>query len=130
MNSIKNNKKILLVEDEDIAREILAFKLKLLKIDFDEASNGDEGLKKMRANSYNLVLLDLRMPIKDGFQVLEEAGADEKLKDIPIWVLSNLGQKDEIDRALKLGTKEYFVKASFNIDDLVNKIINFVGNPN
>lgn len=125
-----NNKKILLVEDEDITREILAFKLKLLKIDFDEAGNGDEGLKKMKANSYGLVLLDLRMPIKDGFRVLEEVSTDKKLKNIPIWVLSNLGQKDEIDRALKLGANKYFVKASFAIDDLVNKIVDFVGDLN
>lgn len=121
-----DNKKILLVEDENITRDTIAFKLKLSKIDFDEASNGDEALKKMRATSYKLVLLDLRMPIKDGFQVLEEARADQNLRGVPIWVLSNLGLKGEVDRALKLGANKYFVKASLDISDLINIITDFI----
>jgi len=100
----------------------------LLKINVDEARNGVEALDKIRNHPYRLVLLDLRLPIKDGFQVLEEIGADQQLKNIPVWVLSNLGQKDEVDRAIKLGAKEYFIKANLNINELARKITDFVGN--
>lgn len=124
-----NNKKVLLVEDESITRNVLAFKLKSLKIDFDEADNGDEALKKMKTSSYDLVLLDLRMPVKDGFQVLEEARADQRLREVPIWVLSNLGLKEEIDRALKLGANKYFVKAGLDINDLLKAITDFFLRP-
>lgn len=123
-----NNKgnKVLLVEDEDISRAVLAFKLGLLKICVDEARNGVEALDKIRAHLYQLVLLDLRLPIKDGFEVLEEMGADRQLKDIPVWVLSNLGQKDEVDRAIKLGAKEFFIKANLDINELARKIADFI----
>lgn len=118
--------KVLLVEDDDISRTALAFKLGLIKIDVDEARNGVEALDNMRAHPYKLVLLDLRLPVKDGFQVLEEMGADPRLKNIPVWVLSNLGQKDEVDRAMELGAKEYFIKANLDINELTHKIADAV----
>lgn len=118
---------MLLVEDDEIAKAALVFKLGLLKIGVDEAGNGVEALDKIRAHPYTLVLLDLRLPMKDGFQVLEEMRADAQLKNIPVWVLSNLGQKDEIDRAIALGAKEYFIKAELDINELARKIADVVG---
>jgi len=124
MNS--KNKMILLVEDDDVSRATIAFKLRLLKINVDEAKNGAEALDRMRVNSYALILLDLRLPVKDGFQVLKEMGAEEQLKHIPVWVLSNLGQKEDIDRAMQLGAREYFIKANLNLHELTRKIADFL----
>lgn len=121
----KSNK-VLLVEDDTTSRAILVLKLTLLAIDVDEAANGALALDKIRAHPYKLVLLDLRMPVKDGFQVLEEMGADQQLKKIPVWVLSNLGQKDEVARAMKLGAKEYFIKADLDINALARTIADFL----
>ncbi len=68
--------KVLLVEDDNTSRTVLVFKLRRLNIDVEEAVNGAYALEKIRANPYALVLLDLLMPIMDGFQVLEEMGRD------------------------------------------------------
>lgn len=117
--------KVLLVDDEEVVRRALAFKAAQLKIHLDEASNGVKALDKMIANSYRLVLLDLRMPVRDGFWVLEKMAADKRLKNTPVWALSNLGHRDEVNRALELGAKKYFIKANLDINDLIKKIVDF-----
>ncbi|MBC7074307.1 response regulator, partial [Candidatus Parcubacteria bacterium] len=87
-----------------------------------EAQDGAEGLQKIKEIKPNLVLLDLILPEKDGFEVLEEKKRDEEIKNIPVIVLSNLGQKEEIDKALALGATDYMVKANFSPNEIVEKI--------
>ena len=72
--------------------------------------------------SPDLILLDLVMPVKDGFAVLEELRADENLNKIPVIIASNLGQSEDIDRGMALGAKGYVIKSDLSLDDLVKKI--------
>ncbi|OGY62797.1 MAG: hypothetical protein A2745_00365 [Candidatus Harrisonbacteria bacterium RIFCSPHIGHO2_01_FULL_44_13] len=127
MKKPNNQPRILIVEDEAITRKALVYKFRLFKVVVDESVNGEEALEKMKKQSYALILLDLRLPIKDGYQVLQEMKADLKLKNIPVWALSNLGQKEEIERAMALGCNEYFVKVNLNIDELVKKVLTSIG---
>lgn len=115
-------KKILIVEDDKFLRELM--KKKLLSEGFDviEAIDGEEGIKKIKETLPDLVLLDLILPSMDGFEVLTRAKEDELTKKIPIIILSNLGQREEIEKGLKLGAVDYMVKAHFTPAEIIEKI--------
>lgn len=114
--------KILLVEDDNFFQKFYSTKLKDSNVIVDVASDGEEGLQKMRENSYDLILLDLVMPKVDGFEVLRTVAKDETLKKVPILVFSTLGQEQDIDRARDLGARDYMNKAFFNFEELLKKI--------
>jgi DNA-binding response OmpR family regulator len=114
--------KILIIEDDRFLRELMVRKLKMENLEVVEAEDGAEGLKKIKEEKPDLVLLDLILPEMDGFEVLEQKRKDEEIKDIPVIILSNLGQKEEIDRGLQLGAKDYLVKAHFSPSEIVEKI--------
>ncbi len=115
-------KTILIVEDESSL--LRALDIKMLDSGFKVlvASDGETGLKMIKVNKPDLVLLDLLMPKMDGFTVLEKAKKDPKTKDIPIIALSNLGEKENIEKAMKLGAVAYFVKAETDLGQLIKKI--------
>jgi two-component system, OmpR family, alkaline phosphatase synthesis response regulator PhoP len=115
-------KKILIVEDD---RFLLgAYRAKLEKSDFEvkTASDGQEALDSLKTSSPDLILLDLVMPIKDGFTTLQEIRAMAKFKKTPIIIASNLGQKEDIDKGMSLGATGYIVKSDISLDDLIVKI--------
>jgi DNA-binding response OmpR family regulator len=114
--------KILIIEDDRFLRELMVRKLKMENLEVVEAEDGAEGLKKIKEEKPDLVLLDLILPEMDGFEVLEQKRKDEEIKDIPVIILSNLGQKEEIDRGLQLGAKDFLVKAHFSPSEIVEKI--------
>jgi DNA-binding response OmpR family regulator len=115
-------RKILIVEDDRFLRELMVRKLKMENFEVVEAEDGAEGLKKIKEEKPDLVLLDLILPEMDGFEVLEQKRKDEEIKDIPVIILSNLGQKEEIDRGLQLGAKDYLVKAHFSPSEIIEKV--------
>jgi len=114
--------KILIIEDDRFLRELMVRKLKMEDFEVMEAEDGGEGLKKIKEGKPDLVLLDLILPEMDGFEVLEQKRKEEKIKDIPVIILSNLGQKEEIDRGLQLGAKDYLVKAQFSPSEIIEKV--------
>jgi len=114
-------KKILIIEDEQILGEIISKKLATEGYEVSLARDGEEGMEKLRSILPDLVFLDIVMPKKDGMEVLEEMKSDEKLKTIPIIVISNSGQQSEIERIVGLGIKDYIIKAQFSPDDIVEK---------
>ena len=118
--------KILIAEDEKILARVLKDEFESEGINVVLAETGKAALKimKSKANRPDLVLLDLLMPVMDGFAVLEEASKDKtnNLRDIPIVVLSNLGQDQEIKRAMNLGAIDYFVKAQHPILEVVERV--------
>jgi DNA-binding response OmpR family regulator len=114
--------KILIIEDDRFLRELMVRKLKMENLEVVEAEDGAEGLKKIKEEKPDLVLLDLILPEMDGFEVLEQKRKDEEIKNIPVIILSNLGQKEEIDRGLQLGAKDFLVKAHFSPSEIVEKI--------
>lgn len=119
-------KVILIAEDEKaIARTM---KLKLEHSGFEAAvvTDGQEALDWLRSNSADLVLLDLVMPTLDGFGVLEALRQQENT--VPVIVMSNLSQEDDIHRAKELGAADYFVKSDVPIASLVEKVEKLLGN--
>ncbi len=122
--------KILLVEDDPFLSSLL--KNRLQKEDFDVvlAKDGEEALIRLREFSPALILLDLILPKKTGFEVMEEMSLDPQInKRAPIIVISNLGQPEDVAKSKQLGAVEYFIKAKISIDELIGKIKTFVKKP-
>jgi CheY-like chemotaxis protein len=114
--------KILLVEDDKFFREFYAQKLREKGVEVFQAGNGDEGLQNVAQNMPDIILLDLIMPVKDGFEVLTELAKGEATKKIPVLVFSTLGQDKDVQKAVSLGAKGYVNKSFFDFDTLYNKI--------
>lgn len=118
--------KILIVEDDKFLRDIAVMKLKHEGFDIDSATDGGEGLEMAKKNTFDLILLDIILPGIDGFEVLKRIKEDPKLKNIPIILLSNLGQKSDIDKGIALGATDYIIKAHHTLDEIIEKIKNVI----
>jgi DNA-binding response OmpR family regulator len=119
-------KKILLGEDDKFISR--AYNIALTKAGFEVtlAVDGLETLKELRDNRPDLLLLDIIMPKKNGFEVLEEMENDNNLKAIPVIVLSNLSQESDVTRCRKLGAVDYIVKSNFSMKSLITRISSFI----
>lgn len=119
--------KILVAEDDKFLAN--AYKIKLPKAGFEMqlATDGQEALNMLQTFSPDLILLDLMMPVKDGFAVLQEIKANERFKSIPIIVASNLGQKEDVDRALALGANDFITKSDLSLNTIIEKINKLLG---
>ena len=117
-------KTILIVEDDKFLRELINRKLSGEGFDALEAVDGEEGIKKIKEEKPDLVLLDLILPGIDGFEFLAKAREDPETSSIPIIILSNLGQREEVDKGLKLGAVDYLIKAHFTPGEIIEKIKN------
>jgi len=115
-------KKILIVEDDKFLRELISRKLSDEGFDVAEAIDGEEGVKKAKAENPDLILLDLILPGIDGFEVLSKTKEDPNSASIPVIILSNLGQKEEVEKGLKLGAADYLIKAHFTPGEIIEKI--------
>ena len=115
-------KKILIVEDDKYLAN--AHRVKLTKSGFEVkiAFNGDEAIEVLKTYQPDLMVLDLMMPVKDGFSVLAERQKNPTWLSIPVIITSNLGQKEDIDRAMSLGANDYIVKSNIDLNDLLGKI--------
>ena len=91
------------------------------------ARDGQEGLEVMEKELPDLVLLDIIMPKKGGFEVMEEMGKIPKLKNIPVIIVSNSGQPVELDRARKLGAKDWLIKTEFDPQEVIDKVVKQIG---
>lgn len=120
-------KKILVIEDDSVLRDVLITKLTKTGYIVSGAEDGEVAMEAMRKEKPNLILLDILMPKKDGMQVMEEMHADEALKNIPIIVVSNSGQPVEIDRAKKLGARDFLIKAVFEPNEVLEKVNAILG---
>lgn len=115
--------KVLVIEDDKFLRELIVRKLSGEKeLDIVDAADGETGLKVFEKEKPNLVLLDLILPGIDGFEVLSQMKQNPALSSIPVIILSNLGQKTDIDKGIKLGAIDYMVKAHFTPNEIVNKV--------
>jgi DNA-binding response OmpR family regulator len=116
--------KILIVEDEEILRNVLKDRLLEEGWGVEIAEDGERALDMIMKTKYNVVLLDLLLPKKSGFEVLEQIKDDPELREMKIIVivLSNLGGDDDIKKALGLGAVDYFVKTQHPIAEVIDKI--------
>ena len=115
-------KTILIIEDDKFLRELIAQKLIKENFEVFEAVDGEEGIKKIKSKKPDLILLDLILPGIDGFEVLSRMKEDPTLTSIPVIILSNLGQKEDVEKGLKLGVADYLIKAHFTPGEIVDKV--------
>jgi len=115
-------KVILLVEDDEFLAELYGTKLSLEGYEVVLASDGEKGLKLIKEKKPQLILLDIILPKIDGFEILKTIKADKALKNIPVILLTNLSQKDEVKKGLDLGAQDYLIKAHFMPSEVVKKI--------
>lgn len=115
-------KKILIVEDDKFLRGLIVQKLSQEDYDTVEAVDGEQGIKKIKSEKPDLILLDLILPGVDGFEVLSKIKEDPGLSNIPVIILSNLGQRDDVEKGLKLGAVDYLIKAHFTPGEIIEKI--------
>lgn len=114
--------KILIIEDDHFLLSLLAEKFVQLGFDTEMAVDGEDGLNKMINHRYDLVILDMILPKMDGFKVLEEAKKNQSIKDMPIIVASNLYDKNDIDKALSLGARDYIIKAYNSPENIADRV--------
>ena len=119
-------KYILVAEDDKFYANI--YKTKLAKEGYEVVVVGDgaQAIKLARQKKPDLILLDLVMPVKDGFETLKELKADANLKSVKVVVLSNLGQEEDIKKAKELGAQDYLVKTNVSIGQMMSKIKSFI----
>ncbi len=113
---------ILVVEDDKFLANIYETKLKLEGFAVAVATDGKQGLELARRLLPDIILLDILLPKMSGFQVLSELKKDEKTKKIPVILLTNLSQKEDIDRGMHMGAADYLIKAHFLPSEVIEKI--------
>jgi DNA-binding response OmpR family regulator len=114
--------KILLIDDTKMVQQIYKSKLMLDGFQVITADNGMEGIKLLSEDPPDLILLDLNMPVLDGYKVLQVVKTNPKLSSIPVIIFSAKGQPEEIEKALNLGADGYLVKATTKPQDVVAKV--------
>ena len=115
-------KRILIIEDEELIINLLQKKLIKEGYEVFVARDGEEGLKTMKEKKPDLILLDIVMPKMGGFEVMEAMEKDKNVRDIPVIVISNSGQPVELDRAQRLGAKDWLIKTEFDPQEVLNKV--------
>ncbi len=116
------SRKVLVVEDDRFLRELITQKLSREGYEVSEAVDGEDGVKKAEEKKPEIILMDLILPGIDGFEAITKIKANPELEDIPIIILSNLGQRDDVERGLKLGAVDFLVKAHFTPGEIIEKI--------
>ncbi len=124
METTTDSKKILIIDDDPFILEMYVLKFREQHFEVDTASDGKEGLKKGHAFHPDVILLDIVMPSMDGFEILQELRKDPA--PVKIILLSNLGQKEDVERGMKLGADDYIVKAHFTPSEVVEKVKNVI----
>lgn len=114
--------KILLVDDDEFLLDMYSLKFKEAGFAIEVAMSGQDALDKLKKNTYDVVLLDIVMPVLDGFEVLQRMRKEKIGENAMVIVLSNLGQKEDIERGLQLGAVDYIIKAHFTPKEVVDKV--------
>lgn len=114
--------KIVLVEDDHFLADMYATKFKTEGFNVLVGYDGEEGLRLIKEELPDIVLLDILLPKIDGFDVLRKLKKDAKTKSIPVILLTNLGQKDDVKKGLEEGADSYLIKAHFMPSEVVQKI--------
>ena len=113
---------ILLVEDDTFLGNIYKTKFEMEGFKVTHVENGQDGFDTAKKKKPDLILLDILLPKMDGFVVLTKLKADSLTKEIPVILLTNLGQKDDVEKGLELGAVDYLIKAHFKPSETVDKV--------
>ncbi len=115
-------KKILLVEDDLLIVEIYTTRLKEAGFEIESEVDGESAIRKLKEKDFDLVLLDIVLPNLTGFEFLERIRNKEKIKNVKVLILSNLGQKTDVDKAERLGAIKYLIKAHYTPSEVVEEV--------
>ena len=121
------NKKILIIEDESTLNKSVVDFLSAENFQVLSALDGEAGLEMAKKEIPDLILLDIILPEKDGYEVLDELKKDEKTKNIPVILLTNLESQEDIVRAFEKGATTYLVKSDYKLQDVAKKIKTALG---
>lgn len=119
---VKRKTKILIVEDEPFLLDLYDAKLNEAGFEVIKALNGTQGISLAQLELPNIILLDILMPKIDGYEMIINLKKSIKTKKIPVIIFSNLSQKDEIEKGLKLGAKDFIIKTSVTPTEMVEKV--------
>ncbi|PLX21765.1 response regulator [Candidatus Parcubacteria bacterium] len=119
---MSTKKKILIVEDDEFLLSMYSTKFEIEGYEVVIAANGEEGVEKSRNSNPDIILLDIMLPQMDGFDVLKKIKASRETNSIPVILLTNLSQKQDVEQGLSLGADDYLVKAHFMPSEVVDKI--------
>ncbi|PIX90984.1 MAG: response regulator [Candidatus Moranbacteria bacterium CG_4_10_14_3_um_filter_44_15] len=122
-----SKKKVLIVEDDNFVAEVYSTKLLEMGHEVQIAQNGEEGLVLIEKSKPDLVLLDILMPVMGGIELLEELKKKVEWKNIPIILLTNVGEKESIQKARNLGVQDYLIKSHFTPAEVIEKIESILG---
>lgn len=114
--------KILIIEDDAVLQKSLSEYLKSEGFETEVAADGDAGIETALKTKPDLILLDIVLPKKDGYEVLKAVKNDEQTKDVPVVLLTNLDSIADVEKALELGATTYLVKADYKLEEVVTKI--------
>lgn len=122
MNSA-NKKKILIIEDDEVLAKTLQEFLSADGFEAIIASNGEIGIKMAEEENPNLIVLDIILPKKDGYEVIKELRKESSItKNVPVILLTNLGSFTDVEKAMKLGATTYLTKTDYSLEDIAKKI--------
>lgn len=120
---------ILIIEDEEILVKALEEQFKKAGFKTEAAFDGEQALESLKKSVPDLVLLDIILPKKDGFEVLKSIKENPDTQDIPVIMISNLGSDEDIKQSIKLGAADYYVKAQHPIYEITEKVTKFLSVP-
>ena len=121
--------KVLIIEDEEILAKVLQEKFEKEKFTAQIVSDGGLAFSTAKSFKPDAILLDIILPNKDGIQILQELKADPELQSVPVIIMSNLGEDEKIKTALSMGAVDYLVKTQHPINEVVEKVKNYLVNP-
>lgn len=119
-------KKVFIVEDDDFLRSLTVKRLEKDGYELSVSASGEEAMDGILKAKPDIVLLDLLLPGLSGFEVLKKIRENEATKSLPVIVFSNLGQREDIEKAKALGVNDFLIKANFTLDDVVGKISSLI----
>ena len=114
--------RVLFIEDDPTVAQMYKLKLELDGYQVNMAKDGEEGLKLAQELKPDIIFLDIRLPKMDGFAVLERLRGNEQTRHIPVVILSNYGERDLVERGLRLGAQEYLIKSQTTPADLARGV--------
>lgn len=123
---MSGKKTILVAEDDRFLLKVYVAKLKEAGYTVVPCNDGAEALDKAEDAHPDLIMLDMIMPKKNGFDVLLELKANPQLKDVPVIILSSLGQESDVERGLQIGAADYLIKSNASFKDIKEKIKQYV----
>ncbi len=118
----QDKKTILMIEDDTFVRGLYKDRLEKEGFNFIESNNGIQGMNKIANEKPDLVILDLLLPLKTGFDILEEMNENKSILKIPVIILTTLKQNRDIEEARHLGAEDYFIKSESNFSDIIKKV--------